>query len=98
MLFFRKDVSGADLRPVDFGRVRMLIIQAFLSCFLLTAIVKIAVGNNAVNGAYFYPKEIQQRLIELGRTDQKTIDRKRKICMTSFYVVLPAAMLLIIGC
>lgn len=49
-------------------------------------------------GAYFYPKEIQQRLIELGRTDQKTIDRKRKICMTSFYVVLPVAMLLIIGC
>lgn len=32
-------------------------------------------------GAYFYPKEIQQRLIELGRTDQKTIDRKRKICL-----------------
>lgn len=76
----------------------MLIIQAFLICFLLTAIVKIAVGNDAVNGAYFYPKEIQQRLIELGRTDQKTIGRKRKICMTFFYVVLPVAMLLIIGC
>ena len=76
----------------------MLIIQAFLICILLTTIVKIAVGNDAVNGAYFYPKEIQQRLIELGRTDQKTISRKRKICMTSFYVVLPVAMLLIIGC
>ena len=76
----------------------MLILQTFLICFLLTAIVKIAVGNDEVNGAYFYPKEIQQRLIELGRTDQKTIDRKRKLCMTAFYVVLPVAMLLIIGC
>ena len=75
----------------------MLIVQTILICILLTAIVKIAVGNDAVNGAYFYPKEIQQRLIELGRTDQKTIDRKRKLCMTSFYVVLPVAMLLIIG-
>lgn len=62
----------------------MLIIQTILICILLTAIVKIAVGNDAVNGAYFYPKEIQQRLIELGRTDQKTIDRKRKLCMTFF--------------
>ncbi|MFR2603979.1 MAG: hypothetical protein ACLTAX_01285 [Waltera sp.] len=44
----------------------MLIIQAFLICILLTTIVKIAVGNDAVNGAYFYPKEIQQRLIESG--------------------------------
>ena len=75
----------------------MLIIQAVLICFLLTAIVKIAVGNDAVNGVYFYPKEIQQRVIELGRTDQKIIARKRKICMIALFVVLPVAMLLIIG-
>lgn len=34
--------------------------------------VKIAVGNNALNGLYFYPKPVQERAFEIGLTDQET--------------------------
>ena len=34
----------------------MLLLQLFLYCLIFTAMVKIAVGDNAVNGLCFYPQ------------------------------------------
>ena len=44
----------------------MIVLQLLLYCLLFTAMVKIAVIGGAVNGLYFYPKEVQNRAIELG--------------------------------
>ena len=59
----------------------MIVLQLLLYCLLFTAMVKIAVIGGAVNGLYFYPKEMQDRAIELGMIDRNTMNRKRKCFM-----------------
>ena len=75
----------------------MIVLQLILYCLLFTAMVKIAVIGGAVNGLYFYPKAVQDRAIELGISDHATIDRRFKCFMTAFYIVMLAALVLIIG-
>ena len=48
----------------------MIVLQLLLYCLLFTAMIKIAVIGGAVNGLYFYPKEVQDRAIELGLIDR----------------------------
>ena len=66
-----------------------LILQLILYCALFTLMVKCAVS--------FYPKTVQDRAIEIGLTDRNTMNRKRKRFMTLFYVVMLAALVLIIA-
>ena len=75
----------------------MIVLQLLLYCLLFTAMVKIAVIGGAVNGLYFYPKEVQDRAIELGLISRDKMNRKRKCFMISFFIVLLAALVLIIG-
>ncbi len=75
----------------------MIILQLILFCALFTLMVKIGVGNNALNGLYFYPKPVQEKVYELGLTDRETVARKRKRFIIPFLLVLLAALVLIIG-
>lgn len=75
----------------------MIVIQLILYCLLFTVMVKFAVRGGAIDGLYFYPKPVQDRAIKIGLTDQETMNRKRKNFMILFYVVMLAALLLIIG-
>ena len=75
----------------------MIIVQLILYCALFTLMVKIAVGNNAINGLYFYPKPVQDRAIEIGLTDRETMNRKRKQFMIPFFIVMLTALVLIVG-
>lgn len=75
----------------------MIFIQLILYCLLFTVMVRIAVIGGAVNGLYFYPKAVQNRAIEIGLIDRKTMQRKRKRFMAAFYIVMLAALVLIIG-
>ena len=74
-----------------------LVLQLILYCALFTLMVKYAVRDGAINGLYFYPKSVQDRAIEIGLTDRDTMNRKRKRFMTLFYVVMLAALVLIIA-
>lgn len=74
----------------------MIIIQLILYCVLFTLMVKIGVGNNALNGLYFYPKPVQEKVFSLGLTDPETVAKKRKCFMTAFFAVMAAALFLII--
>ena len=74
----------------------MIILQLVLFCALFTLMVKIAVGNNALNGLYFYPKPVQEKAYELGLTDRETVAKKRKLFMTAFFAVMATALILII--
>ena len=58
----------------------MIILQLALYCALFTLMVKVGVGNNALNGLYFYPKPVQEKVYELG----------------AFFAVMAAALILII--
>lgn len=75
----------------------MLVLQLLLYCAIFTVMVKIGVGNNALNGLYFYPKAYQEKVYELNLIDRKTVKKKRKIFMVAFYVVMTISLLLIIG-
>lgn len=43
----------------------MILIQLVLFCALFTLMEKVGVGNNALNGLYFYPKPVQEKVYEL---------------------------------
>ena len=75
----------------------MLILQLVLYCLIFTLMVKCAVRGGAIDGLYFYPKKVKERAIALGLTSRETIDRKRKVFMTEFYIVMLVMLLLIIG-
>ena len=75
----------------------MMILQLILYCALFTLMVKSAVGNNALNGLYFYPKEVRERVYSLGLADPETVSRKRKRFMIPFFLVMLTALVLIIG-
>ena len=73
------------------------VLQNLIYCLLFILMVKIGVGNNALNGLYFYPKAVRERVYELGLTDKQTVKKKKMIFMAAFYIVMLTAILLIIG-
>ena len=75
----------------------MIVLQLVLFCALFTLMVKLAVGDNALNALYFYPKPVQERVYQLGLTDRETVARKRNRFMIPFFLVMLTALLLIIG-
>ena len=75
----------------------LYIIQIAVFCLLFIIMVRIGVGNSALNGLYFYPKAVRERVYELGLTDRQTVKKKKIIFMTAFYIVMLTAILLIIG-
>ena len=75
----------------------MIVLQLALFCALFTLMVKLAVGGSALNGLYFYPKPVQEKVYALGLTDRETVARKRKHFMIPFFLVMLSALVLIIG-
>ncbi len=76
----------------------MTLIELIAFCALFTGMVKLAVGDNALNGLYFYPKAVREKAYELGIADRKTIAMKRKRFMVVFVLVMFMALLAIIVC
>ena len=74
----------------------IIVLQLILFCALFTLMVRIGVGSSALNGLYFYPEPVQEKVYELGLTDRKTVARKRKRFMIAFFAVMAAALVLII--
>ena len=75
----------------------MIVLQLILFCGLFTLMVKLGVGNNALNGLYFYPKPVQVRAFAIGLTDRAAVAKKKIRFMIPFFLVLTASLLLIIG-
>lgn len=75
----------------------MIPLQLLLFCALFTLMVKIAVGSSPLNGLYFYPKPVQERVYALGLTDREKVSRKRRRFMIPFFLVMAAALALIVG-
>ena len=74
----------------------IIVLQLILFCALFTLMVKIGVGNNALNGLYFYPKRVREKVYALGLTDRETVAKKRKLFMIAFFVIMAAALIVII--
>ena len=76
---------------------KIVILQLIFFCALFTLMMKLAVGGSALNGLYFYPEPVQEKVFELGLTDRETVARKKKRFMIPFFLVMLAALVLIIG-
>ena len=74
----------------------MIVVQLMLYCALFTLMVKLGVGNSPLNGLFFYPKPVQERVYALGLTDRRTVSRKRRRFMIAFFAVMAAALVLVI--
>ena len=74
----------------------MIVLQLILYCALFTLMVKLGVGGSALNGLFFYPKAVQEKVYALGLTDRETVARRRKRFMIAFFAVMAAALVLII--
>ena len=75
----------------------MIVLQLILFCALFTMMVKLAVGSSALNGLYFYPKPVQEKVYAFGLTNRETVARKRKHFMIPFFLAMLSALVLIIG-
>ncbi len=75
----------------------MIILQLVIYCLIFTLMVRFSVRGGAIDGLYFYPKAVQNRAIEIGLTTSETMNRKRKVFMTEFYIVMLVTLVLIIG-
>ena len=75
----------------------MIALQLLLFCALFTLMVKLAVGGDALNALYFYPKPVREKVYALKLTDRETVGRKRKRFMAPFFLVMLAALVVIIG-
>ena len=75
----------------------VLLLQLVLFCALFTGLVRMAAGSTALNCLYFYPKSYREQAYRLGLTDRETVARKRRRFMLPFFLVMSAALLLIIG-
>ena len=75
----------------------MIALELILYCLLFTMMVRYAVRGGAIDGLYFYPKIVQERAIEIGLTTKEVMQRKKKIFMTEFYIIMLVALVLIIG-
>lgn len=75
----------------------MIALELILYCLLFTMMVRYAVRGGAIEGLYFYPKIVQERAIEIGLTTKEVMQRKKKIFMTEFYIIMLVALVLIIG-
>ena len=70
----------------------MIVFQLILYCLLFTVMVKIDVGNGALNVLSFYPRAYQEKIYEMGLADREVIKRRRKVFMTAFLIVMTAAL------
>lgn len=75
----------------------MIALELILYCLLFTMMVRYAVRGGAIDGLYFYPKIVQERAIEIDLTTKEVMQRKKKIFMTEFYIIMLVALILIIG-
>ena len=75
----------------------MIIFQLILYCAIFTLMVWYSVRKGAIDGLYFYPAAVQERAFELGLTTKEDMQKKRKVFMTAFYIVMLTALVLIIG-
>ncbi|MCM1523875.1 MAG: hypothetical protein NC120_05400 [Ruminococcus sp.] len=60
----------------------ILFIQTVLYLIFFTAAIKLLVLNDPVRGIFFYPKEIQTRVFEMGLTTREEANRRRAIFFT----------------
>lgn len=66
----------------------ILIIEGLAMCFLMLIVCVVGIANGPVGGVYFYEKEVQDRVVELGLTTKEKIKKGYAIAGACLFVPL----------
>lgn len=66
----------------------ILLIEGFAMCFLMLLVCVVGIANGPVGGVYFYEKEVQDRVVELGLTTREKIKKGYAIAGACLFLPL----------
>lgn len=66
----------------------LLIIEGLVMCFLMMLVCVVGIANGPVGGVYFYEKEVQDRVVELGLTTKEKIKKDYAIAGACLFIPL----------
>lgn len=64
----------------------LILIESMAMCFILLMICVVGIQNGPVGSVYFYEKDVQKRVVELGLITEKKIKQRATIAMTCLFV------------
>ena len=57
----------------------LAVLEGVVMCFVLLIICVVGIANGPVGMVFFYEKEVQDKVVELGLTTRKTINKRKLI-------------------
>lgn len=76
----------------------VFVLQLFIYLIFFTACIKLLVLDNPVRGIFFYPKPIQQRVLEMGLTTEEEAKKRKRIFFTVLILGIVILPVVFIGC
>ena len=70
----------------------LAVLEGIVMCFVLLIICVVGIANGPVGMVFFYEKEVQDKVVELGLTTRKTINKRKLIT----FVALMAPQFLLV--
>ncbi|MCD7809354.1 MAG: hypothetical protein LUH02_08425 [Erysipelotrichaceae bacterium] len=61
-----------------------LIFEIVIYCLMYMILIKIVKKDNPVNCLFFYPKQVKDKMYELGLADEENINKSEKVFYTWF--------------
>ena len=81
-------LGGLSLLTYDGGKQQMILalLEGIAMCFVLLIICVVGIANGPVGMVFFYEKEVQDKVIELGLTTRETINKRKGITFVSLLI------------
>jgi len=64
----------------------LAILEGIVMCFLLLIICVVGIAKGSVGMVFFYEKEVQDKVVELGLTTRKTINKRKLITFAALMI------------
>ena len=81
-------LGGLSLLTYDGGKQQMILalLEGIAMCFVLLIICVAGIANGPVGMVFFYEKEVQDKVIELGLTTRATINKRKGITFVALLI------------
>ena len=66
----------------------LAVLEGIVMCFVLLIICVVGIANGPVGMVFFYEKEVQDKVVELGLTTRKTINKRKLITFAALMIPL----------
>jgi FtsH-binding integral membrane protein len=75
----------------------VFLFELLLYLILFIASIRIVAANNPLQALFFYPKPIQERVYELGLTEETTVKKRKKVFFMGLMVIVVLFPIVCIG-